>query len=86
MNYIFRTEPITETDMVNAYDSIRCGSNFCMVSEEIPTELLPLLYCNGGNYMFYASWNDARGLFDAVNDQQDTADDIKKKNMFTASK
>lgn len=86
VNYIFRTEPITETDMVNAYKSIRCGSNFCMVSEEIPTELLPLLYCNGGNYMFYASWNDARGLFDAVEEQQDTADDIKKKNMFTASK
>ncbi len=54
-NYIFRTKPITEDDMKEAFKtSHRC--NFCMVHEDIPIQSLPILYYKGeGEYMLLAT-------------------------------
>lgn len=55
-NYIFRPTPITQADMTKAYHFIPRGSNFCMISENIPERQLPVLYYSGsGNYMLLAS-------------------------------
>ncbi len=54
-NYIFRKKEITEQDMKNAF-TIRHSGNFCMVHEQIPNDLLPILYYGGdGNHMLLAS-------------------------------
>lgn len=53
-NYIFRSSPITEEDMVNTF-RISHGLNFCMVHENIRPECLPILYYSGeGEYMLLA--------------------------------
>lgn len=57
-NYIFRNKPITENDMREAFQ-IPHTSDFRMVHENIPQELLPILYYFGdGNYMFLATSKD----------------------------
>jgi hypothetical protein len=54
-NYIFRPAPITEDDMKDAFETFH-GFNFCMVHENIPEEMLPILYYSGdGNYMLLAT-------------------------------
>ena len=54
-NYIFAHEPITE-QLVQKYTKIGVESNYCMVHENIPTELLPILYYVGdGPYMVLAT-------------------------------
>ena len=54
-NYIFAHEPITE-QLVQEYTKIGVESNYCMVHENIPTELLPILYYVGdGPYMVLAT-------------------------------
>ncbi len=54
-NYIFRSTPITEEDMKSAFKTFH-GFNFCMVHEEIPQEMLPILYYRGdGKYMLLAT-------------------------------
>ena len=54
-NYIFRTAPITENDMNEAFETFH-GFNFCMVHEGIPEEMLPILYYGGdGKYMLLAT-------------------------------
>lgn len=46
-NYVFSKVPLTET-MMDAYCAqIKTYSNFCMVHEEIPVDLLPVLYYEG---------------------------------------
>lgn len=50
-NYIFRTVSVVETDMKETY-GMPHGCNFCMVHENIPVHLLPILYYKGdGDYM-----------------------------------
>lgn len=57
-NYIFRTAPITEEDMIEAFHTFH-GFNFCMVHENIPEERLPILYYRGdGKYMLLATANN----------------------------
>ena len=54
-NYIFRKDKISRQDMETAFAVYHKG-NFCMVHEQIPINLLPLLYYNGdGNYMLLAT-------------------------------
>lgn len=54
-NYIFRPAPITEDDVKDAFETFH-GFNFCMVHENIPEEMLPILYYSGdGNYMLLAT-------------------------------
>lgn len=54
-NYIFRKNKITEEDMKASF-AVYHNGNFCMVHEQIPTELLPILYYSGeGKYMLLAS-------------------------------
>ncbi len=54
-NYIFRTKPITEDDMAEAFSTFH-GCNFCMVHEDIPVHRLPILYYRGeGDYMLLAT-------------------------------
>lgn len=54
-NYIFRTSPITEDDMKEAFNTSH-GFNFCMVHESISIHRLPILYYKGdGNYMLLAT-------------------------------
>lgn len=54
-NYIFRKKPVTETVMKNAF-KIPHGINCCMVHENIPEHLLPVLYYEGdGGYMLLAT-------------------------------
>ena len=54
-NYIFRKQHITEQDMKTAF-GIYHNWNFCMVHEQIPFNLLPILYYRGeGDYMLLAS-------------------------------
>ncbi len=54
-NYIFRSNPITESDMQEAFNVFH-GFNFCRVHENIPVETLPILYYNGnGKYMLLAT-------------------------------
>ncbi len=57
-NYIFRTVPITEENMKEAFSTFH-GFNFCMVHESIPEENLPILYFSGeGKYMLLATKRD----------------------------
>ena len=54
-NYIFASEPIME-ELMQQYANIKPESNYCMVHEKIPTELLPVLYYVGdGPYMVLAT-------------------------------
>ena len=54
-NYIFAPKPITKEQM-QQYANIKLESNYCMVHENIPTELLPILYYVGdGPYMVLAT-------------------------------
>lgn len=54
-NYFFRAKPITERDMRDAYD-VSHTFNLCMVNEEIPDDMLPILYYEGeGKYMLLAT-------------------------------
>lgn len=54
-NYIFRKREISAMDMKSAYN-IQHISNFCKVHENIPEEMLPILYYNGdGKYMLLAT-------------------------------
>lgn len=54
-NFIFRSEPVKDEDMKEAFRMDRLG-NFCMVHERIPEELLPILYYRGeGDYMLLAT-------------------------------
>ena len=54
-NYIFRTVSVGETDMKETY-GMPHGCNFCMVHENIPVHLLPILYYKGdGDYMIIAA-------------------------------
>lgn len=54
-NYIFALEPITE-QLILQYAKIELESNYCMVHEDIPTKLLPILYYVGdGPYMVLAT-------------------------------
>lgn len=53
-NYLFRHVPITESD-IKALSQVPCSFNFCMVHENIPVNLLPILYYDGdGDYMLLA--------------------------------
>lgn len=55
-NYIFRRSPVTSDNMTEADKMIASGCNFCMVHEEIPVELLPILYYRGdGDTMLLAT-------------------------------
>lgn len=59
-NYIFRSSPITEMDMVNTFRTSH-GFNFCMVHEDIRPECLPILYYSGdGEYMLLAAKRASR--------------------------
>ena len=54
-NYIFRKSEITEQEMKAAFNISHRG-NFCMVHEQIPSHLLPILYYSGdGKYMLFAT-------------------------------
>ena len=54
-NYIFRKNEITKEELETVY-AVYHGVNFCMVHEQIPSDLLPILYYNGdGNYMLLAT-------------------------------
>ena len=54
-NFIFRKKEISALDMKSAYD-IPHISNFCKVHENIPEEMLPILYYSGdGKYMLLAT-------------------------------
>lgn len=54
-NYIFRRSPITEADLIAAYESQR-DFHFCMVNEELDVEMLPILHYTGkGDYMLLAT-------------------------------
>ncbi len=54
-NYIFRREPITADELKKAF-LIPHDSNFRMVHEDIPENLLPVLYYKGdGDYMLLAT-------------------------------
>lgn len=54
-NYIFRTAPVTEEDMEEAFQIFH-GLDFCTVHENIPEEMLPILYYSGdGKYMLLAT-------------------------------
>ena len=54
-NYIFASEPIME-ELMQQYANIKPESNYYMVHEKIPTELLPVLYYVGdGPYMVLAT-------------------------------
>lgn len=54
-NYIFRKSEITEQEMKAAFNISHRG-NFCMVHEQIPSHLLPILYYSGdGKYMLLAT-------------------------------
>lgn len=54
-NYIFRRGQITEQDM-KAVDSVHHKGNFCMVHEQVPSDMLPILYYRGeGNHMLLAT-------------------------------
>lgn len=54
-NYIFRKEIITVQDMMMVSE-ITDYSNYCLVHEHIPSDLLPILYYKGdGNYMLLAT-------------------------------
>lgn len=53
-NYLFTSEPIDEDKLTKILD-MGYGSNYRMVREGIPGEMLPLLYYEGeGNYMLLA--------------------------------
>lgn len=53
-NYLFTSEPINEDKLKRILD-MGYGSNYRMVREGIPGEMLPLLYYEGeGNYMLFA--------------------------------
>lgn len=57
-NYIFRRNAIDEADMRAAL-AVSHNMNFCMVHEDIPHELLPILYyCGDGDYMLLATSRD----------------------------
>lgn len=54
-NYIFRKNEITRQDMETAFAVYHKG-NFCMVHEQIPEDMLPILYYSGeSNYMLLAT-------------------------------
>lgn len=54
-NYIFRKKLITVQDMMMVSE-ITDYSNYCLVHEHIPSDLLPILYYKGdGNYMLLAT-------------------------------
>ena len=46
-NYVFSKEPLTEAMMDVYCKQIRSSYNFCMVHEDIPINLLPILYYEG---------------------------------------
>ena len=53
-NYIFTNEPINE-ETLKEIAEIRHNNNYCMVHEDIPEHLLPILYYSGdGDYMILA--------------------------------
>ena len=57
-NYIFSSEPVTKRGMKRLFGTFHT-SNFCMVHENIPEEMLPVLYYSGeGNYMLLATAAD----------------------------
>ena len=54
-NYIFRKDSITVSDIKKCKEIWHC-MNFCMLHEDIPEEMLPMLYyCGEGNYMLLTS-------------------------------
>lgn len=54
-NYIFRTAPI-DNDEIDKLSNIRRRTNYCLVHEYIPEDLLPILYYQGdGDFMILAS-------------------------------
>lgn len=54
-NYIFRKNEITKQDMETAFAVYHKG-DFCIVHEQIPENMLPILYYRGeGNYMLLAT-------------------------------
>ena len=54
-NYIFRAVPITADDMKEVFGTFH-GLNFCMVHENMPEEMLPVLYYSGdGKYMLLST-------------------------------
>ena len=54
-NYIFRKDEISRKEMEAAFAVYHRG-NFCMVHEQIPEGMLPILYYSGeGNYMLLAT-------------------------------
>ena len=55
-NYIFSREPITESMMEDYCRQVKANYNFCMVHENIPDHLLPIVYHNGDDeYMLVAT-------------------------------
>ena len=45
-NYIFRSRPITQSDM-KALSELPSGSNECRITENLPQEIIPLVYYAG---------------------------------------
>ena len=57
-NFIFRKYPITNDDLETLYD-LPQSTNFCKVTEQIPEEVLPILYYKGeGSTMLLATKDD----------------------------
>lgn len=55
-NYVFSKSPLTDNMMDRYCKKIGSGINACMVHENIPPRLLPVLYYNGdSNYVLLAS-------------------------------
>jgi hypothetical protein len=54
-NYIFRLRPITQEDMKKLSD-LPGRSNVCKVTEDVPTDMLPMVYYDGdGGSMLVAT-------------------------------
>lgn len=57
-NFIFRKQPVTNDDLETLYD-LPQSTNFCKVTEQIPKEVLPMLYYRGeGSIMLLATKDD----------------------------
>lgn len=58
-NYVFAKQPLTEEMMEDYSKRIRAPFNFCMVHENIPDDLLPVLYYEGeGDTVLLATSSD----------------------------
>lgn len=57
-NFIFRKQPVTQGDLEALYD-LPQSTNFCKVTEQIPEDILPILYYKGeGSTMLLATKDD----------------------------